>query len=86
MSATVIDGKAIAEEIQREVAAKIRARVAQGIRPPGLATILVGDDGASRIYVRNKRRACDAVGIVSFDHDLWRRTRISSPSWALSMI
>ena len=69
-SATVIDGKAIAEEIQREVAAKIRARVAQGMRPPGLATILVGDDGASRIYVRNKRRACDAVGIVSFDHDL----------------
>ena len=70
MSATVIDGKAIAEEIQREVAAKSRARVAQGMRPPGLATILVGDDGASRIYVRNKRRACDAVGIVSFDHDL----------------
>ena len=70
MSATVIDGKAIAEEIQREVAAKVRARVAQGMRPPGLATILVGDDGASRIYVRNKRRACDAVGIVSFDHDL----------------
>ena len=70
MSATVIDGKAIAEEIQREVAAKSRARVAQGMRPPGLATILVGDDGASRIYVRNKRRACNAVGIVSFDHDL----------------
>ena len=85
MSATVIDGKAIAEEIQREVAAKIRARVAQGMRSPGLATILVGDDGASRIYVRNKRRP--ATPWESFrSTTIWRRTRISSPSWALSMI
>ena len=70
MSATVIDGKAIAQDIQAELAERIRARVADGLRPPGLATILVGEDSASRIYVRNKRRACDAVGIVSFDHDL----------------
>ena len=70
MPASVIDGKAIALEIQGEVAEQIKARVAAGLRPPGLATILVGDDSASRIYVRNKRRACDAAGIRSFDHDL----------------
>jgi len=70
MPATIIDGKAIAQEIQGEVAQQIKARVAAGLRPPGLATVLVGDDGASRIYVRNKRRACDAVGIRSFDYDL----------------
>ena len=74
MTATIIDGKAIAGEIQREVAEKIRARVSRGMRPPGLATILVGEDSASRIYVRNKRRACDAVGIASFDHDLGANT------------
>ena len=70
MSARIIDGKAIAQEIQREVAEQVRSRVAAGLRPPGLATILVGADGASRIYVRNKRRACDAAAIRSFDHDL----------------
>jgi len=70
MPASVIDGKAIALEIQGEVAEQIKSRVAAGLRPPGLATVLVGDDGASRIYVRNKRRACDAAGIRSFDHDL----------------
>ncbi len=70
MAATIIDGKAIAHQIQSEVEAKIRTRTAAGLRPPGLAVILLGDDGASRIYVRNKRRACDAVGITSFDYDL----------------
>ena len=70
MPARVIDGKAIALEIQGEVAEQIKSRVAAGLRAPGLATILVGDDGASRIYVRNKRRACDAAGIRSFDYDL----------------
>ena len=70
MPATVIDGKAIAKQIHGEVAQRIRTRIARGLRAPGLATVLVGEDSASRIYVRNKRRACDAVGIVSFDHDL----------------
>lgn len=70
MAATIIDGKAIANQIQAEVATRIRARAAAGLRPPGLAVVLVGDDGASLIYVRNKRRACDAVGITSFDYDL----------------
>jgi methylenetetrahydrofolate dehydrogenase (NADP+)/methenyltetrahydrofolate cyclohydrolase len=70
MAATIVDGKAIAQEIEGEVAQKIQARTAAGLRPPGLAVILVGEDGASRIYVRNKRRACAAVGIRSFHHDL----------------
>jgi methylenetetrahydrofolate dehydrogenase (NADP+)/methenyltetrahydrofolate cyclohydrolase len=70
MAATIIDGKAIAQQIQNEVAERIRARASESLRPPGLATVLIGDDGASRIYVRNKRRACDAVGITSFDYDL----------------
>ena len=70
MSATIIDGKAIAAEIQGEIAEEIRGRVAAGLRPPGLATVLVGGDSASQIYVRNKRRACDAVGIASLDYDL----------------
>jgi methylenetetrahydrofolate dehydrogenase (NADP+)/methenyltetrahydrofolate cyclohydrolase len=70
MVATIIDGKAIAKDIQDEVAEKIRARRQRGLRPPGLAVVLVGRDRASQMYVRNKRLACDAVGIHSYDHDL----------------
>jgi methylenetetrahydrofolate dehydrogenase (NADP+)/methenyltetrahydrofolate cyclohydrolase len=70
MAATIIDGKAIAQQIETEVATTIKARATDGLRLPGLAVILVGDDGASRIYVRNKRRACDKAGILSFDYDL----------------
>jgi methylenetetrahydrofolate dehydrogenase (NADP+)/methenyltetrahydrofolate cyclohydrolase len=70
LAATIIDGKAIARQLQSEVAARITTRAAQGLRPPGLAVVLVGTDGASEIYVRNKRRCCDAVGIRSFDYDL----------------
>jgi methylenetetrahydrofolate dehydrogenase (NADP+)/methenyltetrahydrofolate cyclohydrolase len=70
MAATIIDGKAIARELKTELAARIRERTERGHRPPGLAVVLVGDDGASQIYVRNKRRACDEVGIRSFAYDL----------------
>jgi methylenetetrahydrofolate dehydrogenase (NADP+)/methenyltetrahydrofolate cyclohydrolase len=70
MAATIIDGRAIARKLQQEVAAGVRDRSARGLRPPGLAVVLVGDDGASQIYVRNKRRCCDEVGIRSFDYDL----------------
>lgn len=70
MPATIIDGKAIAADLQREVAAEIRARCARGLAAPGLAVVLVGDDRASELYVRNKRRACAAVGIKSFYHAL----------------
>jgi methylenetetrahydrofolate dehydrogenase (NADP+)/methenyltetrahydrofolate cyclohydrolase len=60
MAAAIIDGKAIAGDIRSEVAAKIKERGERGLRPPGLAVVLVGQDSASQIYVRNKRRACDA--------------------------
>jgi methylenetetrahydrofolate dehydrogenase (NADP+)/methenyltetrahydrofolate cyclohydrolase len=70
MPAQIIDGKAIAGRIRQDLAARIAARVASGLRPPGLAVILVGDDPASRIYVRNKRSACTETGIVSRDYDL----------------
>jgi methylenetetrahydrofolate dehydrogenase (NADP+)/methenyltetrahydrofolate cyclohydrolase len=69
MAATIIDGKAIALKLQDEVAQGIRERSARGLRPPGLAVVLVGEDGASQVYVRNKRRCCDAVGVHSFDYD-----------------
>jgi methylenetetrahydrofolate dehydrogenase (NADP+)/methenyltetrahydrofolate cyclohydrolase len=66
MSATIIDGKAVAARVRTEVAQEV-ADVTDVIgRPPGLATILVGDDPASAIYVANKRRACAEAGIV--DH------------------
>ena len=70
MLAKIIDGKAIAQEIQAEVAKKIKTRISEGLRAPGLATILVGQDPASHIYVRNKRKACDETGNKSFHHEL----------------
>src|SRR5690606_9073868 len=70
VSARIIDGKAIAETIHAELRARVAERVAQGRRVPGLAVVMVGDDPASQSYVRNKRRACVAVGMKSFSHDL----------------
>jgi methylenetetrahydrofolate dehydrogenase (NADP+) / methenyltetrahydrofolate cyclohydrolase len=66
MSAKIIDGKAVAAQTRE----RVRADVAQLDVQPGLATILVGDDPASHVYVRNKRKASEEVGIRSFDHDL----------------
>ena len=77
MAATIIDGKDIAHQIQNEVAARIQARTSAGLRPPGLAVVLLGEDSASQIYVRNKRRACDTAGIISFDYDLPANTEQS---------
>jgi methylenetetrahydrofolate dehydrogenase (NADP+)/methenyltetrahydrofolate cyclohydrolase len=70
MSATLIDGKAIAQQVRTEVREAIEAWVAEGMRRPGLATVLVGDDPASAVYVGGKQRACDEVGIEGFRHDL----------------
>lgn len=70
MSAQIIDGKAIAASIRREVKQRVRQRLADGLRPPGLAVILVGADPASEVYVYNKRKACDEVGFVSQSFDL----------------
>ncbi|OLS99491.1 bifunctional 5,10-methylene-tetrahydrofolate dehydrogenase/5,10-methylene-tetrahydrofolate cyclohydrolase [Pseudonocardia sp. CNS-004] len=69
MAAELMDGRAVAARVRQEVADGVAELVAQGGRAPGLATVLVGDDPASDVYVRNKRRACVAVGMV----DLHRR-------------
>ena len=70
MTARIIDGKARAERATAEIKSQIAARVAAGKPPPGLAVVLVGDHPASQIYVRNKRRMTQAVGMRSFEFDL----------------
>lgn len=70
MTARLLDGRRIADEVLEGVATRVSARVAAGKRTPGLAVVLVGADPASTIYVRNKRRACKQVGFRSFDFDL----------------
>jgi len=70
MTATILDGKKIAAEIRQEVRLQSDHLAAQGKRRPGLAVVLVGDDPASHIYVRNKRAACEECGFVSISHDM----------------
>src|SRR4051794_40763029 len=70
MPARLLDGKALAKTMQAETAAAVSERVAAGKPRPGLATVLVGDDPASHVYVRNKRKACEQVGMVSVHHEL----------------
>ena len=67
MSAQLIDGKAFAATLRGEIAAAVTATKAQYGFTPGLAVILVGDDPASAVYVRNKRAACSETGITSFE-------------------
>jgi methylenetetrahydrofolate dehydrogenase (NADP+)/methenyltetrahydrofolate cyclohydrolase len=70
LAATIIDGNKIAESMRAEIAERARqVRAATGVTP-GLAAVLVGDDPASQIYVRNKRRACEKVGVASTLHKL----------------
>lgn len=64
--ATPMDGKALAQRIQAELAQQVQALQPQFGRPPGLAVLMVGDNPASAAYVRNKERACQKVGIASF--------------------
>jgi methylenetetrahydrofolate dehydrogenase (NADP+) / methenyltetrahydrofolate cyclohydrolase len=68
MSATIIDGKAVAARVRERVAAEVRELAERGVRP-GLATVLVGDDPASEIYVRMKREDSAEVGIESFHYE-----------------
>ena len=72
--AKIIDGKAIAENLLATIKSKIDNRIATGKRAPCLAVVLVGADAASAIYVRNKRKACEKVGIRSISHDLSANT------------
>ncbi len=70
MSARIIDGKAIAANLRQQVKTRVEERLGAGMRPPGLAVILVGADPASQVYVGSKRRACDELGFKSVSHDL----------------
>lgn len=74
MPARLIDGKRIATEVKSEVRAEIDSAVARGLRRPGLAVVMVGDNAASAIYVRNKRKACEESGVLSVAHDLPQST------------
>src|SRR5882757_4443915 len=68
--AKIIDGKAIAGALRAEVAQQVAELVASGRAAPGLATVLIGDDPASAVYVRSKIKACAEAGIESFHHPL----------------
>ena len=70
MSAEIIDGKAIAAKVREQVARDVAAFTERTGRTPGLATILVGEDPASAIYVANKRKSAGEAGIASFHHEL----------------
>ena len=70
MTAQLIKGAEASAQARKDVAAAVEKRVAAGLRRPGLAVVLVGDDPASRIYVGKKRKACDEVGFVSKSFDL----------------
>lgn len=74
MTAQLIDGKTIAQELRLSVKEKVAERVRLGQRAPGLAVILVGSDPASEVYVGSKRRACEEVGFVSRSYDLPENT------------
>jgi methylenetetrahydrofolate dehydrogenase (NADP+)/methenyltetrahydrofolate cyclohydrolase len=74
VAAQLIDGRQLAGEIKAEVRRAIAALVAHGAQRPGLAVIKVGEDPASAVYVRNKRRACEEVGVVSLAYDLPAQT------------
>ena len=69
MAAKIIDGKALAAQMRVALKPAVAALVARGARP-GLAAIVVGDDPASRVYVRNKVRACEETGVRSELHEL----------------
>ena len=70
MTARIIDGKAVAQQVTDQVRVDVAAHVAAGGVSPGLAVVLVGDSAASQVYVRNKRRTTETVGMRSFAHDL----------------
>jgi methylenetetrahydrofolate dehydrogenase (NADP+) / methenyltetrahydrofolate cyclohydrolase len=70
VTAGILDGKAVAAKERQRSAARAADFVSRFGRPPGLAVVKVGEDPASAVYVRNKRKACEECGIASFAHDL----------------
>lgn len=75
MVAQLIDGKAVATALKQHLSETVKNGLSQGLPQPGLAVILVGDNPASDVYVRNKRQACEQVGIRSFFHPLPAETK-----------
>lgn len=73
-TAKILDGKALAEQIHKEVANAVKARLTKGLRAPGLAVVIVGEDPASKIYVGKKRQACLDIGFISKDYNLPEKT------------
>ena len=65
MSAQILDGKAIAASLREDIRNSVTAMQAEGARAPGLVVVLVGEDPASQVYVRNKQKACEQVGFMS---------------------
>lgn len=70
MTAQILDGDAIAAEILAQIAQDIQLRNQQGYRPPALAVVLIGENPASQVYVRNKKAACQKVGIKALNYNL----------------
>ena len=70
MTAALIDGKLIAQQLRHSIKDKVQQRIEKSLRAPGLAVILVGSDPASQVYVGSKRKACEEVGFVSRSYDL----------------
>lgn len=69
MSATIIDGKAVAADLRSRLAGEVASLARTGITP-GLAVVLVGEDPASQVYVRNKAKQTREIGMASFEHRL----------------
>ncbi len=74
MPARLLDGKSLAQAMEAEIAAEVRAFVAAAGTRPGLAAVLTGDNDASQRYVRSKRKACERVGVASWLHELPKET------------
>ena len=74
MTAQIINGKEVSEQCLQRISEQVQQRQTEGKRAPGLAVILVGENPASAVYVRNKQRACDKVGFQSFSHILPEHT------------
>lgn len=83
MTAQILDGKAIAADLREQIKSRVEARVADGRRRPGLVVVLVGDNPASQVYVRNKQNACEQVG---FQSELLRMPATTSQEELLGVI
>ena len=74
MTAQLIDGKKVSQQILQDIAARVQQRINNQLRRPCLAVVLVGEDPASAVYVRNKKRACETTGFESRSYELPAQT------------